>query len=1004
MKPVFKKLGEAGFPHAQNVDVYKYDNSFDYQKYDYTQMRLTICSVPWDMGEAHIGNRTIDGVGNVVYFGSREKRDAWFDSIPDDSCYRFETKYKELHMDDTITVPIPFDVVIQYNYVFVEYSLFANDNDLVDYESEENVKKWAYFIRSVESLSPNTSRLTVMADTWQTFIYDFDITGMILERGHAPMFAMKTDEYLKDPINNNGYLLSEDVNFGDLQKVTKTQVAVFNAENMRACIVINSDAMGNWSDDNTPTAINYAGGVPNYQILSCEPENLAALLDSLDETIPQFRQTIKAVFFISSDYLELNDTFTFGGVEVATVKSNTAQINKTLLERSKKDWDYPTEYQNLAKLYTFPYSAIEVVDENGEATLIKVEDTGASLSVDVCANLVYPYINLQSVIKGFGGSESATVKFSNITDKSFNFSGRWYELTHKWEIPCFGVTLDSETQYNTEHKYDLDLMLRNAEIDRQIAKRNAVCAKNVSDRDTNMEFENAKRSYNLAKDNVYTNANNIKATGDATADTMFSTTAASASTNYDTTVRAAQYAHDNAIAQADNTYTNSNLQAATTRDVEKASANAEKTIQERGARNTTDNASAQVTANNAMLTVGNDTATTDCNLSNELSKALQAFEAGFTRNMTNKENDAAIQSAAVSAAGSVVGGAASGAISGASAGPVGAVAGAVGGLVSGGISAAVTGAQTAIATNLAQTQAEMTIELSDTKLVNTNQNNNDRTYNANEGKRDQAKATNTMITTSAANTAACQVENAGTANSTAISNADSVYDTATTVNVNDSNTAYAVADNNINSAGYNATDVFNTSASNNVQTRDTTKSNNEKNCTTAKAVADATKATSEANANATKTAHLEDNKQRYDVAIENADDIYDLAIKKIDYAKSSAKLKEPYTYGDFANGENATTKPQALFANIITQPVSAIKRAGDEFLRYGYRLDQQWVFDGDWNIGKYFTYWKLRDYWVKQNNMQDYYQDAIRFFLMGGVTVWRNPEDIGVRSIYDNFN
>ena len=35
-------------------------------------------SVSEDMGEAHIGARTISGIGNVAYFGSKENRDAWF--------------------------------------------------------------------------------------------------------------------------------------------------------------------------------------------------------------------------------------------------------------------------------------------------------------------------------------------------------------------------------------------------------------------------------------------------------------------------------------------------------------------------------------------------------------------------------------------------------------------------------------------------------------------------------------------------------------------------------------------------------------------------------------------------------------------------------------------------------------------------------------------------------------------------------------------------------------
>ena len=71
-EPKFKYLGDQGFPHANTVDVYKYENNIDYERFNYSQMKLTICQVPWDLGEAHIGNRTIDGVGNVVYFENQE--------------------------------------------------------------------------------------------------------------------------------------------------------------------------------------------------------------------------------------------------------------------------------------------------------------------------------------------------------------------------------------------------------------------------------------------------------------------------------------------------------------------------------------------------------------------------------------------------------------------------------------------------------------------------------------------------------------------------------------------------------------------------------------------------------------------------------------------------------------------------------------------------------------------------------------------------------------------
>ena len=107
-------------------------------------------------------------------------------------------------------------------------------------------------------------------------------------------------------------------------------------------------------------------------------------------------------------------------------------------------------------------------------------------------------------------------------------------------------------------------------------------------------------------------------------------------------------------------------------------------------------------------------------------------------------------------------------------------------------------------------------------------------------------------------------------------------------------------------------------------------------------------------------------------------------------------------FGDNGNGEHSTTRPLAVYSNVITQDDYTIKRCGDDFLRYGYSLNAQIPFNGNWCVMPKFTYWRLSDFWVKGLQVPDLYVDKIRFFLFGGVTVWKNPEDIGHASIYEN--
>lgn len=774
----FLPNSKSDFPHIGNIDTYKYDNDFDYGRFDYTQMTLQICSVPWDMGEAHIGNRTISGIGNVVYFGSKEKRDAWFAAIPDDECYRFETKFKELHRDLLIDVPIPYDMCAKHNYLVVEYNKLANDASPVQFEGDDGLRKWFWFIREVEFLAPNTTRLHILDDAFQTWIYDVDVTGMVLERGHAPMFAMRAAEYLENPLENNGYLLTEDVNFGDASQVKHIDVLELNSGDMYACIATTADPTGTWTDVVPAQASYTVNGQPSVFVFAVPVANLNTFLSSVTSQVPQFKQTVQGVFFASGDLLTLGSSFTFAGVTCYAVSASRKTFDLCTLDKSL--FGYDSRYADIAKLYTSPYAHIEVTDEDGNVDTVKIEDTDGSIDVSAALSIAYPFITIDAHLLGVGGSASATVTYKNVNSHTFGVSGQWYDTLRSWNVPTFAVVLDAASEYDYSTRFDR--------------------AQRVVD-------------YTMAKDNA-----------DALADTMYSNAQLTEAANTATTNR-------------------SNLSAETDRD------------------NAQTYNSGVAAADNLLI--------------------------DFTATSTISANN---QQGAISAAAGIANGVA-GAVGSAATGNIaGAVSSAVGGIV-GGVS---TLASTAVANGLTAAQAGYT-------------------------------------------------EAGNSAHATA-SNAKTSLDTGNRTST--------------------ASDL-------------TTIQNNLTDGTTANSTA-----TQKANAARAASA----------------------AQSAIDNDIAQAALRSPFMYGSFANGDGAANKPIALFAHIVTQSKSAISSAGDEMLRYGYHLDRQWDFDGDWNVGKYFTYWKLRDFWVSNLNVPDMYMDKLRFFLFGGVTVWRDPSDIGKRTVYDNFN
>lgn len=782
--PNFPRLNDTNFPHIENVNVYKFENEFDYARYDAVQMELLVCTVPWDMGEAHIGNRTISGIGNVVWFETKEKRDAWFDALLESECYRFETKYKELHRDHMIDVPIPYDMCARHNYLVVRYALFANDDSPVAYEGKDGVREWFWFIREVEFIAPNTTRLHLLEDAWQTWIYDVEIPSMVLERGHAPMFGTTVGKYLKNPIENATDLLTEDVNYGDSFISRHETEFVFNTGDMYAIIITTANINGTWGtkaggDWKTPGNWNVQmQGVPSYYAFAVAVSNFDTFLTNVNSSYPQFVQTIKAIAFVSDNLITRSNTaITFASVACYPVTASYTE--NELVTLNKGDFGYDARYADIAKLYTYPYAYILVTDESGNQTEIRIENTNGTLSIQSQVNLVFPWLTINAHLTGIGKGSKRNVSFKNITTRNMPIQGNWYETLMSWNVPTFGIYQDA-------------------------GKTN----------DYATHFDRAQASYAAtnALANVNENADCLIDNADLTAGANTSTTATSNAGAYEQSTITQGF--NNSIAAADNA----------------------------------------MTGNSATSTI-----------------------------------QAADEQATIAAASSGVS-AAAGAIGALSHGDV---AGAVSGIVNAVIGAETTMASTAVGNGLTAANAAIAQASNSAHASLANTKTDFEVANQASVQSDIADIQNDLTTGSAANTAAMQVAN-GTRD----------YNTATN----------AIA-NQIAQAALNAPNEF-----------------------------------------------------------------------------------AAWNYGDLA-----TSRPMGLFANIVTQTDAAISAAGDEMLRYGYMYNKQWKFDGNWNIGKRFTYWKLSDFWVRGLNVPDMYMDRLRFFLFGGVTVWRKPEDIGNVTVYDNM-
>ena len=464
----FPNLSDSSFPGISNVNVYGVPD-FDYSKFANRQMRIKLMSVPWDMGEVHVGLKSVP-MGNVVKFASDVERDSWLDSQPG---VTFETRYRSYHDEDVMKLPIPYEQIIPFNYVVIDY-----DESPVNYGGLATVTRWLYFIRDVKSESMNSTVCEIARDTWSMFINSVEVKSMMLERGHAPMAAAPTPErYLQSPIDNNELLLAEDVNFGSPRITNMCSKFVINDGEILCCFATSAYPQGDWSGENTNdwhvprfVSVTQDGNVSPY-VFAIKSSDLSDFLHNVDEQAPQFPQTVKGVFFVPSKLVNKSTEFTFCGITCNRLTTNQKTFN--LAMPTVNDFGFSDESKNLTKLYTYPYSVLELTNENGEVIEIHVEDCEGILKVNTCLSLAFPWINVSASLSGVAGVGKNNVSFRNLNSRNVNLDGRWFETLESWAVPIMAIYQGNGRTNDFATYFDRKTQKDNAYRSADTAKANA---------------------------------------------------------------------------------------------------------------------------------------------------------------------------------------------------------------------------------------------------------------------------------------------------------------------------------------------------------------------------------------------------------------------------------------------------------------------------------------------------------------------------------------------------
>lgn len=945
----FPHLMDTDFPLLENVDVYEYENNFDYKRWS-DRTKIYLCNVLWN-----------SDYSNVVKFANDKERDDYFNHL-EGYTVELNTAFN-IAPNGATKVPIPYQVATRYNYMYVDLPIMTSEEEPINYENERRTHRYYYFINGIAQNSPNSTTLIVSPDNWTMYINNVDIPYLMLERGHAPMSVTDVESYLANPVEYNRYLLAPDFDFSSGSDLVKTAefVPINNGEKyilfattMSAEQIMNQQYPDEITLTTTPATFeddltrrngyqyivndyvwetgnyDYNGittettsfqssnnAIPNNMTMIAVPSKDAAhMFEYMSDVIPFFFKTIKACFMVDNTMFTKGNTINFCNTTCYLVEPAADSIIAAI-HLNKEMFKFDEKYADITKLYTSPYSRIEVTDNNGTTKEFKIENS-KDLKIRQATSIAFPYIKIQAYLTGVNGSDFSEYTWTRLDGSSVDkiMSGDDFgSYLWDWDIPTYALFVKGYDDAKTGNY-----------LNQYIDRYNAIAEYHKSVGMDNTQYENAKAGADTTLQMTTNTANTENTNAINMANTIYNNSVASANTGHSNAYASANTAQTNTYNNANNNITNTAVDCARNSDLY----------------------SQWNVMENAVSIENVNKMTYDNALSNSI-----------TRYTTDADNDfatATMQASAVASVGSMVSGAMShaGTAKPNTYGAIGSIVEGVGNLVAAGITQAATitkneaiATATISANNL---NRQRTVDMNRQVFFRTNTYNNDGT-----------RTNNTAATNITANTAATMKTNADNTNATEKANADRTQSTSIANAGRTQNTSITNAGNTKNNSITNAGLNHDTSVSNSGYTR----------------------GTGVENAQITLEQRRISNQQKY----------------------NSSRLAAPVQYGTTSGDATLDAfERRGLQIKVRTQSDGNIAQAGDLMLRYGYALNQVWnVNDSGLLLMKHFTYWKASDIWINEGDgVNQDAQSDIQSAFESGVTVWSNPNEIGKVSIYDN--
>lgn len=359
------------------------ENNFSWAEWT-PNTTLKLCRVPWDASYR-----------DVVRFVSRETQQEWFNKLDGVEC-----RPATMHIFNApARVELPFNEASNWNYL-VAYN---------DYPELEGPRAWYYFIQRVEYVNAHCTQLVLMLDVWQSFQHDITLGSCYVTRGHIGV----ANEHQWDDYGRTYLALPEGLDTGaEMVTTNQTYKSIVNAQHYNldggsidwvdyGIIVVSTtnltDSPGTQSKPSLQTATGsiFEGATDGCEVYYCDSRMAyVANIMALGTLYPWVTQGISAIYMvpkIPQDYINKYGTEVtkIYGSDVTTEYGKIYQFATGIdsemryediinVSNFRDNFNIPSRYRNLKKLYCYPYCVVECSSLNGTVITYKPEDIQSS--------------------------------------------------------------------------------------------------------------------------------------------------------------------------------------------------------------------------------------------------------------------------------------------------------------------------------------------------------------------------------------------------------------------------------------------------------------------------------------------------------------------------------------------------------------------------------------------------------------------------------------------------